>query len=100
MLVMATLYAVSLCSDIASTMRSERFPRRERNIIISVLHHRIGIAKTWVVYGVTYFGVIILGYVFLDGMYVVLAIMTSVHAIAAITNMLSEKTQTPYQTMR
>ena len=84
--IIVSLYGVALTLDVVSTISSKRFPEYEYNGVISTLHRRIGIKKTWLAYGIVYSGIFTLGFAFLEG-YMILGVMASAHAAAAISNM-------------
>ena len=92
--VMVPLYVGALSFDVISTVRSGRFPGQERNVIISVMYKRVGMKKTWILYAASYGVIVGIGSVLLGGAYTILAIMVSVHAMAAICNMLSGRAKT------
>ena len=83
-------YLLALYLDAKSTLSSQRFPKYEKNLVIACLYTRIRLSKVWLVYGVIYVATVASGYMLLDSMYMVFAVMGSVHAVAAIGNALGE----------
>ena len=84
--VMGAVFAASLIADVYGTVRSGVFPQREANPVICLFYKRTGPAKAWCAYGIMYAAVFAVGYVYLADLYVVLAILASVHMAGAMLN--------------
>ena len=82
----AVLYAFAVCADVKSTLSSGMFPERERNLVIACLCRKIGMAKVLAIYCATYTAVMVSGYALLEDVYVVFALMVSVHMAASAAN--------------
>lgn len=90
-----SLYLLALYADVQSTVSSKLFPKYERNIVIACLYKKMELTRVWAVYGVIYTMVIVSGYMLLENVYVVLAVMASVHIAASIGNVLCKSEMRP-----
>ena len=88
--VVIAFYLLALYLDVKSTITSQRFPKYERNLVIACLYTKMKISQVWLVYGVVYAVTITSGYILLDSVYMVFAVMGSVHIAASIGNILHE----------
>ena len=85
------LYVLAVCADVKSTLSSGMFPERERNLVIACLCRKVGMAKVLAAYCTAYVAVTVSGYLLLEEVYVVLAVMASVHVVASAANIVPSR---------
>ncbi len=87
----AALLAAALAADAFTTARSGRYPLRELNPAIRLLHGRLGAAAAWAAYAALYAAAAAASHALLSDWRAALAVMASLHMAAAALNAASER---------